>query len=1172
MGNSQQKEQIEQFHQQKLVQIQSRVNQDAQAFIEKQNSSRMIRSHSTPVSSQLKPKINHIAVINNQSSIKSITTQSCLKIIPRSQSLFKPVLKQIIIQSPLMQTPVIKLKLQHQNPTYQSVKNISSQIINQTSQLSNTSFNKNNQSINNYNQISPLNFHQKKLQDETNQSISAFDINKSDKKNDENQSPFKKDSHLRVDQLLQAIQPSTIQFTAQKDISQNNLLQLNFNSLKPMSAQVQVQDQQQVIKLQKILNVQEATNSSQSNNKNFVRFQDENDKLQTPIRQKSSKQDINLSAKGLDKSNESHLNSLSIKEQFEYFDNLLTKQLSYSQSKNQKAQIKRILDQQDSENQKQELQALEVQNDDEHKYSKNVSNFNISIKNSPNNFNKGQDILAQQSFNLPTSSNYNQGSRLSTQQFSSNINSSNCDVACRESLQEKAPQSCYQSEIKRQDQIEESSFIQQISILNQKMELGDQIKEQKRIQSELIKLQNEQQKKSQIQNQNEETQQNKLITKQSTQNQKNSSHAIQSKNQLRMITNQSNFNSQQTEKNKYSENDQQQSQGNLQLKTIAQLPAGQTYYYLQPQGAILYQKKQNSPIKYLKEDLRNTHSLDAELISPTNNQIQYQRSQSPISNQLELPVSFTHRDNQHSAQLNNQSKDQKKQEGKESQVQVNDLRLSSNLSVKNNLQDYSYQTDIDNVRMASVKVVTNNLSPINNAMNEIYYHQPEWNTKESDKIFQQNIQNKILDERLKEDDSTAPQTPPKNNFNQQSQNANPNNTTQANQNNSSVSSAYTFNQKAYENRQEKHQIKHFTLKIDSLKKEIVNNNSNQFTDSDIGRESTLNFTEQKTIKKDSLQENQQEISNSQSYSPSSILKKPTNLVKQIENIQDNVRRSIIKSKELNEMLSQTLNVVSLSDNKKVASLEGQDEIELEPFPEELQNDTQNNNYNINFNLTEKSPVRNSKIKIYHGKIEHIKLNQDQQPENLILYKLDEQLNALIPVVIENNPLESKYIDSNTMTHQKTQETRAESIFSNFSPIKSYQDLLKEQMSGSKSKQMNSSSKKNNQDSILDKKYKRSSSVDKCSATKQKPQLSSNMSKPQNEIKYFQHQVNPGYKDNAYHQVLLKYSDKMLNEITKSMLIPNSYQQQHLNQRIYKQKQQNSNYQPSLSSSKKQKYI
>lgn len=40
--------------------------------------------------------------------------------------------------------------------------------------------------------------------------------------------------------------------------------------------------------------------------------------------------------------------------------------------------------------------------------------------------------------------------------------------------------------------------------------------------------------------------------------------------------------------------------------------------------------------------------------------------------------------------------------------------------------------------------------------------------------------------------------------------------------NSSVSSVYTFNQKAYENRSEKHKIKHFTLKIDSFKKEITN--------------------------------------------------------------------------------------------------------------------------------------------------------------------------------------------------------------------------------------------------------------------------------------------------------------------------------------------------------------
>ncbi|EAS05406.1 hypothetical protein TTHERM_00697440 (macronuclear) [Tetrahymena thermophila SB210] len=1171
MGNSQQKEQIEQFHQQKLVQIQSRFNQDAQTIYEKQNS-RMIRSHSTPASSQFKPKINHIAVINNQNSIKSIPTQSCMKITPRSHSLFKPVLKQIIIQSPIMQTPVIKLKLQHQNPTYQSAKTISSQIVNQTSQLQNTSFNKSNQSYTNYNQVSPLNFHHKKQQqDETNQSISAFEINKSDKKNDENQSPFKKDQHLRVDQLLQAIQPNQKQFITQKEVSQNNLLELNFNSLKPMSAQVQSQDQNQVIKLQKILNAQDVPNSSQQNNKNFVRFQDEYDKLQTPVKQKTCKQDTNLSAKGLDKSNESHMNSLSIKEQFEYFDNLLTKQLSYSQSKNQKAQIKSILAQQDSENQKQELEVLEKQNDEEHKYSKSVSNFNISIKNSPNNFNKDQEILSQQNFNLPASSKYNQGSRLSTQQYSSNMNSSNYDAACRESVQEKAPQSCYQSEIKRQDQIEESSFFQQISILNQKMELGDQIMEQKRIQSELIKLQQQQQQNLQLDKQkiqHDKNQENKLITKQDVEAQKYSSHAIQSKNQLRMITNQSNFCSQQTEKNKHSEHDQQLIQGNHQLKTIAHLPEGQTYYYLQPQGGILYQKKQNSPIKYLKEDLRNTHSLDAELISPTNNQIQYQRSQSPISNQLELPVSFTHKDNHQSGQLNNNSKDLKKQEGKESQVNLNDIGLSSNLSVKNNPQDYSYQTDIDNVRMASVKMATNTLSPINNTKNEIYYHQPEWNTKESDKIFQQNIQNKILDARLKEDDSTAPQTPPKQNLNQVGQNNNLNNNTQSNQNNSSVSSAYTFNQKAYENRQEKHPIKHFTLKIDSFKKEIINT-SDHFTDSGICRESTLNFTEQKTIKKDSLQENQQETSISQNYSPSSLQKKPSNLVKQIENIQDNVRRSIIKSKELNEVLSQTLNATSLGDNKKVTALEGQDEIELEPFPEDLQNDTQNNNYNINFNLTEKSPVRNSKIKIYHGKIEHIKLNQDQQPENLILYKLDEQLNALIPVVIENNVSELKYIDNNIMTHQKTQETRADSIFSNFSPIKSYQDLLKEQTSGSKTKQLNTSNKKSN---TQDKKYQRSSSVDKYSASKQKPQSSFNMSKQQNEIKYFQHQVNPGLKDNAYHQVLLKYSDKMLNEITKSIFIPNSYQQQHLNQRIYKQKQQNSNYQPFLSSSKKQKFI
>ncbi|KAL4481419.1 hypothetical protein ABPG72_010572 [Tetrahymena utriculariae] len=1172
MGNSQQKEQIEQFHQQKLVQIQSRANCDAHSFFEKQNS-RMIRSYSTPASSQFKPKISHIAVINNQNSIKSITSQSGLKIAPRSQSLFKPVLKQIIIQSPLMQTPVIKLKLQHQNLTYQSAKTISSQIINQNSQLLNTSFNKKNQLQTNYNQVSPLNFHHRKLQDEPNQSISAFEINKSDKKNDENQSPFIKDQHLRVDQLLQAIQPGQKQFITQKDMPLNNLLELNFNSLKPMSGQVQVQDQQQVIKLQKMLNAQDAPNTQQSNNKSFVRFQDENDKLQTPVKLKANKQDINLSAKGIDKSNESHVNSLSIKEQFEYFDNLLTKQLSYSQSKHQKAQIKRILDQQDSENQKQEQEALEEQNDDEHKYSKNVSNFNISIKNSPKNFNKGQETLAQQSYHLPSNANYNQGQRLSTQQYSSNVNTSNYDTASRESVQEKAQQSCYQSEIKRQDQIEESSFIQQISILNQKMELGDQIMEQKRLQNELIKLQEEQQKNQETENQKayqDQNQQNKLIiTKQSTQNQKSTSHAIQSKNQLMMITNQSNFCSQQTEKNKNPEPDQHLSQGNNQLKTIGQLPAGQTYYYLQPQGGILYQKKQNSPIKYLKEGLRNTHSIDAELISPTNNQIQYQRSQSPISTQLQLPVSFTHRDNNYS--VSNQSKDQKKQEGKESQVQTNDLGLCSNLSVKNNPQDYSYQTDIDNVRMASVKMATNTLSPIKGTKNEIYYHQPEWNTKESDKIFQQNIQNKILDERLKEDDSTAPQTPPKNNLNQVGQNNNPNNTTQANQNNSSVSSAYTFNQKAYENKQEKHPIKHFTLKIDSLKKEIINN-SDQFTDSGVGKESTLNFTEQKTIKKDSLQENQQEISISQNYSPTSLQKKPANLVKQIENIQDNVRRSMIKSKELNEMLSQTLNATSFGENKKVVALEGQDEIELEPFPEDLQNDTQNNNYNINFNLTEKSPVRNSKIKIYHGKIEHIKLNQDQQPQNLILYKLDEQLNALIPVMIENNSSELKYIDSNQMTHQKTKETRVESIFSNFSPIKSYQDLLKEQMSGSKTKQQNNSNKKSSQDIIQEKKYKRSSSVDKYSASKQKPQSSTNMSKQQSEIKYFQHQVNPGYKDNAYHQVLLKYSDKMLNEITKSMLNPNSYQQQHLNQIIYKQKQQNSNYQPFLSSSKKQKFI
>lgn len=48
-------------------------------------------------------------------------------------------------------------------------------------------------------------------------------------------------------------------------------------------------------------------------------------------------------------------------------------------------------------------------------------------------------------------------------------------------------------------------------------------------------------------------------------------------------------------------------------------------------------------------------------------------------------------------------------------------------------------------------------------------------------------------------------------------------------------------------------------------------------------------------------------------------------------------------------------------------------------------------------------ARKSRIKIYHDKIEHIKVTELSHPSQLILYKLDQNLNALIPVFIDQTP-------------------------------------------------------------------------------------------------------------------------------------------------------------------------